>query len=245
MAKYLDAMQRAREQRDQQQGQPPAGQGEQPFESPAAPLPSAGFMMRAAAGTVSDQLVGLSEAQSPATEQIRHICTNLESMLTETGPRTVVISSPVGSDGKTVISANLASVLADTPDHKVILVDADMRKPRQHDLFGLDRAPGLSEYLQGKAELDQMVRATPMPNLSIIPAGRTPAKPTVLLGSERMTALLAELQRRYHWVLIDTPPLLPVTDATILGREASGLIMVVRMGQTQDRKSTRLNSSHT
>jgi capsular exopolysaccharide synthesis family protein len=130
------------------------------------------------------------------------------------------------------VTANLGCVLADDPEHQVLIVDADMRKGDQHGVFGLKPTPGLSDYLLHRALLEDVVQPTPLPNLKVIAAGRAPDKPTVLLNSERMASLIGELQRTYRWIIFDTPPLLPVTDALVLGRDCVGLILVIRMGQT-------------
>lgn len=181
---------------------------------------------------IDDSIISVHDLMSPITEQVRHIRTNLETVLQGFESRPIVVSSPVSGDGKTLFTANLACVLADDPDHQVILLDGDMRKPDQHNLFNLKSNPGLAEYLAGRAELDEIIQPTSLPNLSVVAAGYPPGKPTSLLKSERCAKMIHQLQRKYHWVLFDTPPLLPVTDASVIARETVGLIMVVRMGQT-------------
>lgn len=248
MAKVLEALERARQERLKKlesgldpelsgQANAPSAVDEAPpaaLDGPAyAPAPDApAFRRREPVAAASDIIVGLHEENSPVTEQVRHIRSNMDSVLADYRTRTIAVTSPVSGDGKTVITANLACVLADSPDQKVVLIDADMRKPDQHHLLGVADTPGLAEYLQGQCDLTQAMHATAIPNLTLIPGGRTPRKPTVLLGSERMHQLIAALQRQYQWVVFDTPPLLPVTDATIIGRECLGTILVVRMGQT-------------
>ena len=254
MAKVLEALERARQERlKKMEGSlepeaqiqapmqpsalaPSAGEGEAPsttrVDASRAPSVSAALQRKEALRPASDIIVGFHEENSPVTEQIRHIRSNMDSVLADYRTRTIAVTSPVSGDGKTVITANLACVLADSPDQKVVLIDADMRKPDQHHLLGVPAGPGLSEYLQGQCELSEAMYATCIPNLTVIPAGRTPKKPTVLLGSERMHMMISGLQRTYQWIVFDTPPLLPVTDATIIGRECLGTILVVRMGQT-------------
>jgi protein-tyrosine kinase len=278
MAKYLDAMARAQQQREARQqkvpdapepveessgtmGPTPVSQSEPvgPFASelayelekienvsqPRPPealdedSPAAGRLLQrdikpppGLHAGVDEIVIGMHDHKSPITEQVRHIRTNLETALGEYSARPIVITSPVSGDGKTLFTANLAAVLADDLEHQVILLDADMRKPDQHQLYGLPSAPGLAEYLKGGCSLDQIIHGTSLPNLQLIPAGHPPSKPTTLLQSERMVELLGELQKRYTWILFDTPPLLPVTDASVLARECIGLILVVRMCQT-------------
>jgi capsular exopolysaccharide synthesis family protein len=193
------------------------------FTAPPAVLTTAG---------ISPEIVAAHDPQSPITEQARHIRTNLETVLADYQSRPIVISSPVSGDGKTLVAANLAWVLADNPEREVILIDADMRKPDQHRLFGLRQSPGLSEALSGACGLDDAIQSTAHSNLKVITAGRTPEHPSELLGTEHLNDLLSNLQRRFGWIVFDTPPLLPVTDASMLARESVGMILVMRMGRT-------------
>jgi capsular exopolysaccharide synthesis family protein len=253
MAKMLDALERARQERlkkMQAQGGNPigsetGGDEEGLLEEPqpasfAAPPAEARSAFRSAPPSraalphngISELVIGAHDHQSPIVEQARQIRTNLETILADYRSRTLVVSSPITGDGKTLVTANLAIVLADSPEQQVILVDADMRKGMQHSLFGCRPGPGLAEYLSGQCTLEEATYCTSLPNLKIIPAGRIPEKPTVLIGSERMSALVGELQRTYRWILFDSPPLLPVTDAVVLARECIGLVMVIRMGRT-------------
>ncbi|MEN6625176.1 MAG: CpsD/CapB family tyrosine-protein kinase [Candidatus Sumerlaeia bacterium] len=241
MARMLDALEKARREREQKQEADPAAAAAAPRTAdnappeaePAAPANHAG-PSRATAfhPTIDAAIVSVHDLQSPVTEQIRLIRTNLENVLADHHSRSIVVTSPGVGDGKTLVSANLAGVLADDPTKNVLLIDADLRGPVQHKLFGVKAAPGLSDYLQGQAPLERVIQQTSIPNLHIITAGHLPPKPPVLLGSEWMQRLLGELKNSYHWIVIDTPPLLAVTDATVVARECIGLIMVVRMGKT-------------
>lgn len=242
MARMLDALERARREREQKLEADqvlPAAQAVEPAEpaEPIAPAPvpaNENAPSRAAVyhPEIDPCVVGVHDLQSPVTEQIRLIRTNLESVLGDYQSRSIVVSSPGVGDGKTLVSANLAGVLADDPSRQVLLIDADLRGPVQQRLFGLKPAPGLSDYLQKRATLEQVIQSTSIPNLHVIAAGHLPPKPPVLLGSDLMKVLLGELQKSYHWIVIDTPPLLAVTDATVVARECVGLILVVRMGKT-------------
>ena len=232
MGRILDALERAREENTKrtegspvQPAPPPMPPGKPVADLP--PLPP-GENHR----DMAEAVVGAHDNQSPIAEQVRQIRTNLETVLAEYRSRSIVITSPVTGDGKTLVAANLATVLADHPEQKILLVDADLRKPDQHHLYNVRQAPGLSEYLTGQCTQEEVVQQTSLPNLNVIAAGRPPDKPTVLLSSERMTNLLSEVQSTYQWIIFDTPPLLPVTDASVLARECVGLILVVRMGQT-------------
>lgn len=241
MARMLDALERARREREQKIGvetaatKPTEGARVESAQAASIQVPSNGNGPSRAAAyhpEIDDHVVGVHDLQSPVTEQIRLIRTNLESVLTDYHSRSIVVTSPGVGDGKTLVSANLAGVLADDPAKRVLLIDADLRGPVQHKLFGLPQAPGLADYLQGRVALDQVIQSTSVANLQVITAGHLPPKPPVLLGSEWMQVLLGELQKTYHWIVIDTPPLLAVTDASVVARECVGLIMVVRMGKT-------------
>lgn len=235
MARMLEALERARQERlrkaaravdraAQCGGAPQSGSESESAdpENPAAAQP----------GTISELVIGAHDHKSVVTEQLRQIRTNLETILADCRSKTIAVSSALPGDGKTLVTANLATILADDPEHRVLLVDADMRKGSQHALFGVRSAPGLSEYLRGRCSLDDSIHPTALPNLKLMPAGRAPDLPSVLLGSDRMGNLLTEMQRRYRWIIFDTPPILPITDALVLGRGCAGLILVVRMDRT-------------
>jgi capsular exopolysaccharide synthesis family protein len=251
MAKVLEALERAKQERQKKlddernataatdslnaiAGDATYEDESQPETAPSAPVSRTHTVRREPVvhTQISEQVISAHDTQSPITEQLRQIRTNLETVLAEYRSRSLVITSPVSGDGKTLVTANLATVLADNPEHQVLLVDADLRKSDLYRLFGIRQTPGLSEYLREKASLESVIHETSLPNLKLIPAGHPPSKPTVLLSSDRMLNLIAELQRQYNWIIFDTPPLLPVTDASVLARECVGLVLVVRMGQT-------------
>lgn len=199
--------------------------------TPVAPLPADDGVPNVHP-SVSDLVIAAHDAFSPIAEQARQIRTNLESVLGDRPSRSIVITSPVKGDGKSLVSANLAWVLTDNPEHRVLLIDADLRKPDQNRLFGVRRAPGMSEYLLGKCRLDDAIHPTSMSNLFMMPAGRAQTRPTSLLNGRHLPAMIAELEERFDWIVFDTPPLLPVTDAALIARHCTGLILIVRMGQT-------------
>ncbi|MCG3133162.1 MAG: putative tyrosine-protein kinase YveL [Planctomycetes bacterium] len=145
----------------------------------------------------------------------------------------LVVTSSVPGEGKSVTAANLACVLAEDPDKKVILIDADMRKPTAHRLFGVDNHRGLSDYLSGGSMLEMALQRSRLPNLWVLPAGHSPANPTELLSGKRMEDLVARLRRDYNWVVVDTPPVIATTDAAVLSPRVDGTVLVVRMERTQ------------
>jgi succinoglycan biosynthesis transport protein ExoP len=171
-------------------------------------------------------------------EQYRAFRTNLTA-LNRGGPWAVVFTSSRKGEGKSVTAANVAACLAELPGQRVCLVDVDFRAPSQAGIFGLPNQPGLSELLQDQAPWKSTVRATVVPNLDILPAGDLPRSPAELLGSARFTNLVAELKRRYSWILIDTPPVNPYTDACVLAARTNGAVLVVRMEQTSKELAAR------
>lgn len=164
-------------------------------------------------------------------EAYKMIRTNLLFALATTGNRVVVFSSAEPSAGKSTLSANLAIVMAQT-GARVVLVDADMRKPSQHRNFKKTRSMGLSKVLGGLNTLEECLYENVKPNVDLIPAGPTPPNPSELLGSVRMKEILEELQERYDYVFVDMPPLCVVADALVVAPNAAGVVLVARHNQT-------------
>lgn len=165
------------------------------------------------------------------TESIRELRTNLNYIDIDNPPRTILITSSVPSEGKSSIIANLAVALAKAGKN-VVLVDADLRRPTQTELFSLFSGAGLTDVLTRKAEIDDVLQPYgPVPNLQVMGAGRIPPNPSELLGSKSMALLLQELAVN-SVVLVDTPPLLSATDAAVLSTVTDGVILAVRAGHT-------------
>jgi capsular exopolysaccharide synthesis family protein len=144
--------------------------------------------------------------------------------------RVVAITSAVAGEGKTATTANLAVVLAQL-GRRVLVIDGDLRKPRQHQVFGLSNREGLVSHLARQVAGDRITVATQIPNLHVAVAGPMPPNPSELLASERMRELIAQARRQYDVVLIDSPPALAVTDAVIIGSIADGVVLCFRAGQ--------------
>lgn len=164
-------------------------------------------------------------------EAYKMIRTNLLFTLANTKNRVVIFSSAEPSAGKSTLCANLAIVMAQT-GARVVLVDADMRKPVQHRNFRLSKTQGLSKILGGLATPEECIVRQVLPNLDLIPSGTIPPNPSELLGSSRMKALLEALQQQYDYVFIDTPPLGVVADALVLVPQSAGAVLVARHKQT-------------
>lgn len=174
-----------------------------------------------------------------AAEAFRKLRTNLQFMSVDDPPRIIVITSPKPGDGKSTIAANLAAAIA-TSGSPVILVDGDLRRPAVASSFGLVEGAGLTDVLIGRASIDDVLQQhDELPELSVLAAGGLPPNPSELLGSQAMKRLLVELSERAI-VLVDAPPLLPVTDSAVLTAVADGAFIVVSNGRTLD---TELGSS--
>ncbi len=166
-------------------------------------------------------------------EAFRSLRTSLVFTSSGEHTRTIAVTSSQPLEGKTTTAANLALALA-LGGARVLVIDADMRRPGLHKSLGVQNNVGLSHLLQGQARVRDAVQRTAEPNLLMIPAGRTPPNPSELLGSERMSSFLTNLERGpFDWVIIDTPPVLAVTDAVILSPKITGVVFVVGSEMTR------------
>lgn len=182
---------------------------------------------------VSPELVTLRDPRSSNSEAFRTLRTNVLYM--ENGPprETLVVTSAMPSEGKTTITSNLAITFAQQ-GLRVLVVDADLRKPRLNNIFGVDRKPGFTEVLHGTVNALEAIRVHPvLEDLHIMPSGALPGNPSELIGSARMREVLRSLRESYDRVIIDTPPLAGGADAAILGAAADGVLLVVRAGGTE------------
>ena len=160
---------------------------------------------------------------------------SLRTALLLSGPlaslKSLIITSPLPNEGKSVTISNLAVSLAQM-EKKVLLIDADLRRPKQHRIFNLKNHDGLSNYLTMGLDLNKMIKTTVVPSLYFINSGPVPPNPAEILGSERMKALLDRLKAAFDFILVDTPPILSVTDPQILGKMVDGLVLVVQADRT-------------
>lgn len=175
----------------------------------------------------------LSIGAAYVSEAYRTLRTSVLLSTANQPPKTIVITSGGPSEGKTTTVVNTATSLAQL-GLKVLIIDADLRRPRVHRVFGVDPHPGLSAYLCNKVKLETVLRQTETPNLWLIASGVVPPNPAELISSEKMHLLLRQVEGLFDHILIDTPPVLGVTDSVILSRLVDGVILVVHAG-----KSTR------
>lgn len=160
------------------------------------------------------------------SEAFRGIRTNVLFSSADTGSKSIVVTSTGPGEGKSVVSANIAKSLA-LAGQRVLLIDADMRRPKAHELFGIALEPGLSNVLVGNAKASETVKRTLTPSLWILAAGKHPPNPAELLGSKRFRDFMATLGEHFDWVIVDSPPVMAVTDASIVAHTATGVIFVV------------------
>jgi capsular exopolysaccharide synthesis family protein len=176
------------------------------------------------------------------SEAFRGLRTSVLLSRPDRPPSSLLVTSAQPSEGKTTVASNLAISLTQLGE-RVLLVDADMRRPSQHRLFGLENDRGLVNFLTGQQDWRAVVRATPVESLDCLPCGPVPPNPAELLSSERMRKLLAEARGEYSFVVVDSPPLLSVADGRILATLVQGVILVVRGGVTPREMVQRAHGS--
>ena len=240
MSKITKALEKAARERLQGSHEPivtaPSGPVTVPL-MPASPAAGSRFEDIVLAGQVAidPHIVSAANPNSPISEQYRILRTNFQSLRLRPGPQTLVITSAVNGEGKSVTSTNLALTLARQENLRVVLVDGDMRKSSIPKWLGLPkRQEGLSTILERHGgELNGSLVRLQSPRLAVLPAGPVPKHPDELLGSVNMKRLLATLKTQFDVILIDAPPILPVADARILASLVDGVLLVVRAGRTQ------------
>jgi tyrosine-protein kinase Etk/Wzc len=169
----------------------------------------------------------------PAAEAFRSLRTNVTFVGAERPLQLLSVTSPGPSEGKSTTAANLAVALAEG-GQRTLLIDGDLRRPLIHRAFGLVQEPGLTDVLVGHTPAREAIRPEVVPGLDVLPGGAIPPNPSELLGSHGMLTLIGELRRDYHYILMDTPPTLPVTDACVVASSADGAILVLRSGDTEE-----------
>jgi len=198
---------------------------------------------------VDARLIPYFDPKSVVSEQYKSLVTNLLSLNKGKPPHVMAITSSIAAEGKSVTALNLAITLSHAIHKpKVLLIDADMRKGKIVKYLGVEEHKGLSEYLTGKASVDEIIFQIDIEHLSFISSGQVPSHPADLLASAPMTDLIRQLRSQFEYILIDTPPVIPVTDAVIVGTFVDGVLMVIRAGETQrgivNRASQLLNQAH-
>ena len=187
---------------------------------------------------IASSVVTHHDPMGAASEAFRVLRTNLQFMGLDKPLKSILVTSATPGEGKSTVSSNLAVAFAQT-GAKVCLVDADLRRPMVAKLFGIDNWAGLTSALIGQAGIDGSLRTTDVQGLTVLTSGPIPPNPSELLGSGRMSRLLEELEQRFDMVLVDTPPVLAVTDAAVLAPKAGGVLLVTRAGQVARQQVVR------
>jgi len=183
--------------------------------------------------TQGTSLISYMDPKSLNAEQYRTIRTNIEFAQLDKSMKNLLVSSSIPAEGKSTVASNLAYVIAQT-DKRVLLVDADLRKPTVHRTFKLNNEQGLTTLLSNAdLKFNQVVQHSRDLNLYFLPSGPIPPNPSEILGSGRMTLLMQELGQYFDIVIYDAPPITAVTDPQILATKVDGVVMVVRQGYTR------------
>jgi non-specific protein-tyrosine kinase len=194
-------------------------------------LPVLGLVVRH--DTEDGKLITVEQPRSPVSESFRSLRTNLQFASVDKPLRTLLVTSPSPSDGKSTIAANIGVVMAQS-GRRVVLVDADMRRPRVHKLLKIPNRKGMSSlFVSSKVELDGSLQKTMSENFLAIPAGDVPPNPAELLGSERMFDILMEIGKKADLIVIDSPPVIAVTDSAVLAHRVDGVLLVIKPGATK------------
>jgi capsular exopolysaccharide synthesis family protein len=174
----------------------------------------------------------VSDPRSPMAEAYRHLRTSLLLSSAGNPPRTILVTSSQPSEGKTTTAVNTAFMLAQT-GAEVLIIDCDLRRPRMHANFNLSNTRGLTNFLSGECPIEDVLQDhAGVPNLKLLTSGPVPPNPAELLGSEEMRNLLKTLSERFAHIIVDSPPAISFTDASILSTFVDGVILVVHGGRS-------------
>ena len=204
------------------------------FESPAAWTPPSleDPDLSVTTPTLDARLVAALAPQSPPAERYRLLRTRVKRAENGRSIRAIVVTSPAKGDGKSLTAANLELTMAQEFNQRVLLLDADLRRPSLAQLFGIPEGPGLSDVLLGAHEMDRALVHLADQHLTVLPAGSPASQPAELLGSAAMRRVLDTLRTRFDRILIDMPPVAPLADVHVISPMIDGLLMVVRAGIT-------------
>jgi capsular exopolysaccharide synthesis family protein len=200
--------------------------------------------MTARARSISPMVITHHDPGAMASEAYRVLRTNLQFMGLDKPLKTILVTSATEAEGKTTTIINLAVAFAQT-GAKVLLIDADLRRPTVAKSLGLDGWQGLTPALLSQEEPENFLVTSAIPGLIVMPSGPIPPNPAEMLGSGRMERLLQALSEQFDVILVDSPPVLAVTDACVLASKVDGVLMVVRSGQVEREKAVRAKEALT
>jgi capsular exopolysaccharide synthesis family protein len=181
------------------------------------------------------KLVCLTAQDSLAAEKFRFLGVRLRQLQHSRPLKKLLITSTIPEEGKSTVSANLATILARKQQAKILLLDGDLRRPSLSKQFGVGRLAGLSEWLNGEPRPIEHIYRLEGPNVWFLPAGRPPENPLELMQSGRLARLMEQLTGWFDWIIIDSPPVLPLADTSVWARLADGILLVTREGTTKRR----------
>ncbi|MBL8859959.1 MAG: CpsD/CapB family tyrosine-protein kinase [Planctomycetes bacterium] len=180
----------------------------------------------------TEQIAMVTQPRGQLAEQFRSLRNSIIALNPEGAPRSIVMTSALRGEGKSVATINLAIAMAEIQGARILMLDADLHHPAMERYLGLPRRQGLTELVRGTCPMDRAIRATSIPNVSILGPGELPHNPSELLGTDRVTTVLGQLKQRFSYILIDTPESMTISDAALLGSLADGIVLVVRLGST-------------
>lgn len=172
----------------------------------------------------SDRTVG--------TEEFRTLRSRLYQIRERQPLQTLLVASALPGEGKTFVATNLAQAIIQQQARRVLLIDADLRLPRAHRALGASQGPGLSEYLRGEADEISIIQRGPKDNLFFIPGGKVLSNPVELIGNGRLRPLLNRMAPIFDWIIVDSPPAVPLSDASLIAEMCDGVLLVVKAGST-------------
>jgi capsular exopolysaccharide synthesis family protein len=178
-------------------------------------------------------LVTHYHSKSSVAEQYRTIRTNIQFTSVDQDVKTMMVTSPLAGEGKSTTAVNLAVVFAQQ-GKRVLLIDADMRKPTVHYVFGINNTSGLTNVLTKQISLEEAVVQTEIQNLFLLSSGTVPPNPAELLSSRSMREVVEQVMEMYDFIIFDTPPILPVTDAQVIANQCDGTVLVVASEKTEN-----------
>jgi capsular exopolysaccharide synthesis family protein len=185
------------------------------------------------------RLVCVTDKESLAAEKFRFLGVRLRQLRQGRPLKKVLITSAIPQEGKSMVAANLACTLARRTQQKTLLLEGDLRRPSLSQMFGLGEIPGICEWLQGESSPMTSIYQLDGPGLWILPAGSTPGNPLELMQSGRLSALMDQLTAWFDWIIIDSPPVLPLADTSVWTRLADGILLVTRQGTTEKQQLQR------
>ena len=189
--------------------------------------------------TQGSKLICLTAQESFGAEKFRFLGVRLRQLQQSRPLKKLLITSTIPEEGKSTVAANLATILARRQQPKILLLEGDLRRPTLARQFGLGSIAGLSEWLQGEPRPMKHIYRLEESNLWFLPAGRPPANPLELMQSGRLSELLNQLSAWFDWIVIDSPPILPLADTSVWARLADGILLVTREGTTKRRMLQR------